>query len=116
MVGRVIYLSHTRPEIAYAISLVSQFMRNPSEVLMEATLQVLRYLKSSLRRGLFLSKNDHLNIIGYTDTDWARNLIDKKSTLGYFIFVGGNLVTSKSKKQNVVGLSSAEAEFKWMTK
>ena len=67
LVGRVIYLSHTRPDIAYAISLVSQFMHNPSEVHMEATLWVLRYLKSSPGRGILLSKNDHLNIIGYTD-------------------------------------------------
>jgi hypothetical protein len=75
---------------------------------MEATLRVLRYLKSSPGRGILFSKNDHLNIIGYTDVDWVRNLTDRKSTSGYFIFVGGNLVTWKSKKQNVVALSSAE--------
>ena len=83
-------------------------MHNPSEVHMEVALRVLRYLKSSPGRGILFSKNDHLNIIGYTDADWARNLTDRKSTSGYFIFVGGNLVTWKSKKQNVVALSSAE--------
>jgi hypothetical protein len=75
---------------------------------MKVALRVLRYLKSSPGRGILFSKNDHLNIIGYTDADWARNLTDRKSTSGYFTFVGGNLVTWKSKKQNIVALSSAE--------
>jgi len=75
---------------------------------MEVALRVLTYLKSSPGRGILFSKNDHLNIIGYTDADWARDLTDKKSTSGYFTFVGGNLVTWKSKKQNIVALSSAE--------
>jgi len=66
--------------------------------------------------GILLSKNDHLNIIGYTDVDWAENMTDRKFTLGYFTFVRGNLVTWKSKKQNVVALSSAEGEFRGMTK
>ena len=83
---------------------------------MEVALRVLRYLKSSPGRGIFFSKNDHLNITGYTDADWAGNLTDRKSTSGYFTFVGGNLVTCKSNKQNVVALSSAKAEFRGMTK
>jgi hypothetical protein len=116
LVGRLIYLSHTRPDIAHAVNSVSQFMHNLSEVHMEATLRVLRYLKSSPGRGILFSKNDHLNIIGYTDVDWAKNLTDRKSTLGYFIFFRGNLVIWKSKKQNVVALSSAEGEFRGMTK
>jgi hypothetical protein len=62
------------------------------------------------------SKNDHLDIEGYTDADWAGNLSDRKSTSGYFTFVGGNLVTWRSKKQKVVALSSAEAEFRGMVK
>jgi len=107
-VGSLIYLSHTRFDIAYVVSIVSQFMHNPSEVHMEVALRVLRYLKSSPGRGILFSKNDHLNIIGYTDADWARNLTDRKSTSGYFTFVGGNLVTWKSKKQNAVALSSAK--------
>ena len=62
------------------------------------------------------SKHGHLNIDGYSDADWAGNVTDRKSTSGYFTFVGGNLVTWRSKKQNVVALSSAEAEFRGMTK
>ncbi|CAL2259698.1 unnamed protein product [Prunus armeniaca] len=79
LMGRLIYLSHTRPNIAYAVSVVSQFMHSPN-------------------------------------ADWAGNVTDRKSTSGYFTFVGGNLVTWRSKKQNVVALSSAEAELRGMTK
>jgi len=69
MMGRLIYLSHKHPDITYAISLVSQFMHNPSEVHMETTLRVLKYLKSSPGRGILFKKNNHLNLIGYTDAD-----------------------------------------------
>ncbi|XP_040372840.1 uncharacterized mitochondrial protein AtMg00810-like [Rosa chinensis] len=102
LVGRLIYLSHTRPDIAYAVSVVSQFMHNPSETHMEAVIRILRYLKSAPGKGLMFSKHSHLDISGYTDADWAGCVTDRKSTSGYFTFVGGNLVTWRSKKQKVV--------------
>ena len=116
LVGKLIYLSHTRPDIAYAVSIVSQFMHNPAEEHMEAVMRIIRYLKGTPGRGIKFIKHGHTEIIGYTDTDWAGNIIDRKSTAGYFTFVGGNLVTWRSKKQNVVALSSAEAEFRGMVK
>lgn len=116
LVGKLIYLSHTRPDIAYAVSVVSQYMQNPSEVHMDAVIRILRYLKYAPGRGLMFCKNNHLNVEGYTDADWAGSLSDRKSTSGYFTFVGGNLVTWRSKKQKVVALSSAEAEFRGMSK
>ena len=78
---------------------------------MGVVIRILRYLKSSLGKALLFSKNAHLDIEGYTDADWARNILDRKSTSGYFTFVGGNLVTWRSKKKKVVALSSAGAEF-----
>ncbi|XP_057968152.1 secreted RxLR effector protein 161-like [Malania oleifera] len=116
LVGKIIYLSRTRPDIAYAVSVVSQFMHNPSEDHMGAVIRILRCLKSSPGRGLMFSKNAHLKIEGYTDADWARNILDRKSTSGYFTFIGGNLVTWRSKKQKVVALSRAEVEFRGMAK
>ena len=86
-------------------------MHCPSEEHREAVTRILKYLKSSPGKGLMFSKNDHLEVEGYTDADWAGNISDRKSTSGYFTFVGGNLVTWRSKKQKVVALSSAEAEF-----
>ena len=116
LMGKLIYLSHTRPDIAYAVSVVSQFMHCLSEHHMDAVMRILHYLKSSPGKGLTLSKNGHLNVAGYTDADWAGNITDRKSIAGYFTFVGGNLVTWRSKKQKVVALSSVEAEFRGMVK
>ena len=95
--GKLIYLSHTRSDIAYAVSLISQFMHNPSKNYMKAVVRILRYLKSSPGKGLMFRKHSHLNIEGYTDVDWTGSS-DNKSTSGYFTFVGDNLVTWRSKK------------------
>lgn len=83
---------------------------------MNAVVRILRFLKSSLGNGLMFSKNNHCNIEGYTDADWEGSVDERKSTTGYFTFVGGNLVPWRSKKQNVVFLSSAEDEFREMAK
>ena len=116
LVGKLIYLSHTRPDVAYAVSLVSQFMHDPKQDHMEAALRIVRYLKGTAGMGMLFKKNGHFSISGYTDASWAGDLSDRRSTSGYFTFVGGNLVTWKSKKQKVVALSSAEAEFRGIAK
>ncbi|CAL8160383.1 unnamed protein product [Prunus armeniaca] len=71
-----------------------------------------RYLKLAPGKGLMFSKNKDLEVVGYTDVDWAGSITDRRSTSGYFTFVGGNLVTWWSKKQNVVSRSSVEAEYR----
>ena len=116
LVRKLIYLSHTRLDIAYVVSVVSQFMHCPSEDHMDVVIRILQYLKSSSGKGLMVSKNNHLKVEGYTDADWARNISNRKSTSGYFMFVGGNLIAWRSKKQKVVALSRAEAEFRGMAK
>ena len=114
LVGKLIYLSLTRPDIAYAVSLVSQFMHDPRESHSQAVFRILRYLKSSPGKGLLFSKHGHFRIEAFTDADWAGSLDDRRSTSGYCTLVGGNLVTWRSKKQNVVARSSAEAEYRAM--
>ena len=110
------YLAHTKPDLAYALSVVSQYMHNPGEQHMNAVMRILRYLKNAPGKGILFAKNvDHQSIEVYTDVDWAGAVDDRRSTSGYFTFVGGNLVTWKSKKQNVVARSSVEAEFRGMT-
>lgn len=78
-------------------------------------MRILSYLKGA-GRGLIFWKNGNIGVQGYTDADWVGCIDDRKSTAGYFTFVGGNLVTWRSKKQNVVALSSAEVEFRGMVK
>jgi hypothetical protein len=112
LVGRLIYLSHARPDIALAVSLVSQFMHAPGPEHQEAVFRILRYLKGSPGKGLLYRNRGHLQIEAYTDADWAGSITDRRSTSGYCTFVGGNLVSWRSKKQTVVARSSAEAEFR----
>ncbi|XP_052299567.1 retrovirus-related Pol polyprotein from transposon RE1 isoform X1 [Citrus sinensis] len=112
LVGKLIYLSHTRPDIAFAVSVISQFMHSPCKEHLEAVYKVLKYLKKTPGKGLLFKKNNNLQVEVYTDADWAGSVIDRRSTSGYCTFVGGNLVTWRSKKQSVVARSSAEAEFR----
>lgn len=98
LIGKLIYLSHTRPDIAYAVGVVSQFMHLPQTDHMEVALRIVKYLKGTVGHGVLFKKEGHLEINGYTDADWAENPVDRRSTSGYFTFVGGNLVTWKSKK------------------
>ena len=93
LVGKLIYLSHTKPDIAYAISMVSQFMHDPRKPHMDTVEPILRYLKVAPSKGLLFSNHGHLKVEGYTDVDWAGSVDDRKSTSGYFTFVGGNLMT-----------------------
>ncbi|XP_042035399.1 secreted RxLR effector protein 161-like [Salvia splendens] len=112
LVEKLIYLSHTRPDIAYAVGVVSQFMHAPQVAHWEAALRIVRYLKGTACHGILFENHGHLEIHGFTDDDWAGNPNDRKSTVGYLTFVGGNLVTWRSKKQKVVALSSVKAEFR----
>uniref|UniRef100_A0A2N9GBD9 Integrase catalytic domain-containing protein n=1 Tax=Fagus sylvatica TaxID=28930 RepID=A0A2N9GBD9_FAGSY len=114
LVGKLIYLTITRPDISYAVSIVSQFMTNPRVPHMNAVIRILKYLKNAPGRGLFYRSSGHLRIEGYTDADWAGSPSDRKSTTGYCTFIGGNLVTWRSKKQSVVARSSVEAEYRAM--
>ncbi|KAG8493501.1 hypothetical protein CXB51_010889 [Gossypium anomalum] len=107
LVGKLIYLSHTRSDIAFAVNLVSQFMHSPMEEHEEAVFQILRYLKSSLGNGLFFKKSKQRGIEAYTYVDWAGSITNKRSISGYCTFVWGNLVTWQSKKQSVVARNSA---------
>ncbi|RVW35969.1 Retrovirus-related Pol polyprotein from transposon TNT 1-94 [Vitis vinifera] len=114
LVGKLIYLSHTRPDIGFSVSVVSQFMNNPTEKHMTAVIRILRYLKMTPGKGLLFQRTTKKEIEIFSDADWAGSVTDRRSTSGYCSFVWGNLVTWRSKKQSVVARSSAEAEFRAM--
>ncbi|XP_020245422.1 uncharacterized protein LOC109823557 [Asparagus officinalis] len=99
---------------AVGLSVVSRYMHDPRNGHMDVVYQILRYLKSAPGKGLIFRKNGHVSIEGYCDSDWASCADDRRSTSGYCIFVGGNLVSWKSKKQSVVARSTAEAEYRAM--
>lgn len=114
LVGKLIYVSHTRPNINFSISVVSQFMNNPSEEHMEDVFQILMYLNMTPGKGLYFKKTSNRDVEIFYDADWAGSVFDRRSTSGYCTYVWGNLVTWRSKKQSVVSRSSVEAEFRAM--
>lgn len=87
LVGRLIYLAHTRPDIGFAVSMVSRFMNNPSDLHMEAVMRILRYLKAAPGTGLLFKKNQSREIEVFTDADWAGSIPDRISTSGMCTYV-----------------------------
>jgi len=84
LVEKLIYLSHTRPNIVYAVGVISQFLHQAQEDHMEVAMRIVRYLKGTPGSGIMFQKHGHLNIEAYTDADWAGNPNDRRSTSGYF--------------------------------
>ncbi|XP_062118913.1 uncharacterized mitochondrial protein AtMg00810-like [Humulus lupulus] len=109
LVGKLVYLSHTRLDNAFAVSLVCQYMHNPLEEHLEAVYRVLRYLKKTPGIWLLFKKYEERGVEAFTDADWVGSVEDRRSTTGYCTKIWGNLVTWRSKKQPVVAQSTAEA-------
>ena len=116
LIGKLLYLSHTRPDICYSVNVLSQFMHSPRNSHFQAANRILRYLKGTSGLVITYRKTGKLDLILYTDSDFAGSRVDYRSTTGYCTIFGGNLVTWRSKKQSVVSKSSTEAEFRAMSK
>lgn len=111
IMGSFMYLTTTRPDIMFVVSLLSRFMDHPTELYFEAAKRVLRYLKGTCELGILYSKRGEDKLIAYTDSDYAADLNDRKSTSGYVFMLNSGAVSWSSKKQLIVTLSTTEAEF-----
>jgi len=106
------YLTFTRPDIAYAVQQVCLHMHDPREPHLAALKRILRYIRGTLHLGLLLRPSVQSDLLVYSDTDWAGCPDTRKSTSGYAVFLGDNLISWSSKRQNAVSRSSAEAEYR----
>jgi hypothetical protein len=112
VVGALQYLTLTRPDIAFPVNKVCQFLHAPTTSHWTAVKRILRYVKSSISLGLSLCKSSSFLVSGFLDADWVGCLDDRRSTGGFAIFLGNNLVSWNAKKQATVSRSSTEAEYK----
>ncbi|XP_013632843.1 PREDICTED: uncharacterized mitochondrial protein AtMg00810-like [Brassica oleracea var. oleracea] len=114
LIGRLIYLTITRPNISYSVHILSQFMKAPREMQWDAALRVVKYLKGTAGQGIMLSSKSELNLSVYCDADWSACPVTRRSLSAYVTLVGDSPVSWKTKKQSVVSHSSAEAEYRSM--
>jgi hypothetical protein len=111
MIGSLLYLCASRPDIMLFVCMCARFQADPKEVHLRAVKRIMRYLVYTPKFGLWYPKGSTFDLIGYSDADWAGCKIDRKSTSGTCQFSGRSLVFWASKKQNSVALSTAEAEY-----
>ncbi|CAJ2648060.1 unnamed protein product [Trifolium pratense] len=112
LVGKLLYLTTTRPDIAFVTQQLSQFLSAPTQTHYDTACRVVRYLKNSPGRGLLFRRDSQLHLLGFTDADWAGCLDTRRSTSGYCFFLGNSLISWRAKKQHTVSRSSSEAEYR----
>ena len=98
LVGKLSYLTVTRSDISFAVSVVSQFLSSPCKEHWDAVTRIVRYIRGAPGKSLLYEDKGHTQVVGYSDADWAGSPSNRRSTSGFCIFVGGNLVSWKSKK------------------
>lgn len=114
LVGRLIYLLASRPDLAYSVHILSQFMQKPREEHWFAALKVVRYLKGTIGQGVLFRADTTFTVTGWCDADWGACSLSRRSLTGWIIQLGSSPITWKTKKQDAVALSSTEAEFRAM--
>jgi hypothetical protein len=112
IVGSLIYMTITRPDLNYTVGLESQFMQVPRKPHLDGVGHTLRYVSATIDYGLFYEASMELQVHGYIDADWASSISDWRSTSGFMFSFGSAAITWSSKKQPTIALSSIEAEYR----
>jgi hypothetical protein len=112
LAGALQYLTFTRPDIAYAVQEICLHMHDPREPHLTVMKRTLRYLRGTLDHGLLLRRSASSELIVYTDADWAGCPDTRRSTSGYAVFLGTNLISWSLKHHNVISRSSVKAEYR----
>ena len=112
LIGCLMYLTHNRPDISYAVSVASRYVDQPHEIHWRESKRILNFVQGTRTHGIFYKVKSDLDLIGFTDSDWAGDNTDQKSTLGYVFILAEGPISWSSKKQSVIALSSTEAEYR----
>ncbi|KAE8660144.1 hypothetical protein F3Y22_tig00116958pilonHSYRG00159 [Hibiscus syriacus] len=112
LVGSLIYLTLTRPDISYAVGVMSWYMQNPKKPHLEAVRRILRYVKNTIDYGLLYKKGEDCKLVGYCDADYAGDHDTRRSTTGYVFKLGSGTISWCSKRQSTISLSTTEAEYR----
>ena len=114
LMGKLLYLTITRPDLVYSIQVLSQFMSQPRQPHLDATTKVLHYIKSAPSQGLFFPVSSDFKLKAFCDADWATCPDTRKSVTSFCLFLVESLISWKSKKQQTISHSSAKAEYRAM--
>jgi hypothetical protein len=115
-VGSLLYLTHSRPDLSYAVGIASRFMQQPHELHWKDSKCILRYVHGTITFRIHYATNSTLNLIRFTDSDWAGDNSDRKSTYGYSLSLGSGPICWSSKKQEDISLYLVEVEYKGVFK
>jgi len=115
IIGRLLYLVNTRPDISFVVQFLSQFVQAPAKSHHQAIQRILRYLKNSKAQGIFYYKNSIIHLKAFSDSDWASYSITGGSNTGYCIYLKDSLISWRTKKQSTISRSLSEAEYKALT-
>lgn len=109
--GSLLYLTASRTDIVFSVGICARFQAKPKESRLKYVKRIFSYLKETSDLGLWYPKDSHFKLVGYSITDYAGYLVDRKRSTGMAHFVGSYLITRSTKKQNSVALSTAEDEY-----
>jgi histone deacetylase 1/2 len=112
IVGGLQYLTLTRPDICFAVNRVCQFLHSPTEDHWAVVKRIIQYIQHTRSHGLFLHPSSSGMLSVYSDADWVGDVEDRRSTGGYALFYGGNLIAQSARKQAIVSRSNTEFEYK----
>ena len=111
LVGKLLYLTHTHPNLSFTIGLVAQFMHQPHESHWKAAKIIIQYIRGTVQFGIHYSVGASPSLIGFTDYDWVGDPDDRKSTAGYVFTLGLGPITWSCKKKSAISLSSVEEKY-----
>lgn len=114
LVGRLLYLTITRPDLSYGVHVLSQFIASPHIDHLQAAYKMVKYIKGTLGQGLFFPRDNSVQLQAYSDSDWGGCSEMRRSLTWYCVMLGGSLISWKCKKQATISRSSAEAEYRSM--